>query len=98
MFVFIKGVEGISKTTNNPYQVLTLAQYVEAGGKVKVKLGDFFPERRVNLNEFEFGDIVKCDFREPEFYGDFPRLVSVTMAYQSPYVGLLAKYNEDQAK
>lgn len=96
MFVFVKGTEGVSKETNREYQVLTLAQYVEVGGKVKVKLKDFFPERKVNLDDFEFGDIVKCEFREPEFYGDYPKLISVEMGYQSPYIGLLATYEQEQ--
>ena len=95
MFVFVKGTEGVSKETGREYQVLTLAQYVKVGDKVKVKQKDFFPERKVNLGDFDFGDIVKCDFREPEFYGDYPKLISVEMAYQSPYVGLLAKYEKE---
>ena len=92
MFVFVKGVEGVSKETGREYQVLTLAQYVTSGEKVKVKLKDFFPERKVNLDDFDFGDIVKCNFREPEFYGDYPKLVSVELEYQSPYVDLLKSY------
>ncbi len=92
MFVFVKGSEGISNKTGKEYQVLTLAQYVEVKGKVKVRLGEFFPEKKVDLSDFDFGDIVKCEFREPEFYGDYPKLISMEMAYQSPYVGLLAKY------
>ena len=95
MFVFVKGTEGISKNTGKEYQVLMLAQYVEVGGKVKCKIGEFFPERKVNLADFDFGDILKCEFREPEFFGDYPRLVSVEVAYGAPYVDLLAKYKAE---
>ncbi len=98
MFVFVKGTEGISNKTGKEYQVLTLAQYVKVGEKVKVKLGEFFPERKVNLEDFDFGDIVTCDFREPEFTGDYPKLISVTLAYQSPYVELIGKYEKAQQK
>ena len=97
MFVFIKGKEGISEKSGKEYQMLTLAQYVEVKGKVKVKLGDYFPERHVNLADFEFGDIVECTFSEPEFMGDYPKLVSCEMAFQSPYVELLAKYQAKAA-
>lgn len=97
MFVFIKGTDGVSKTTNQPYQVLTLAQYVEVKGKVKCKIGDFFPKKPVRLEEFAFGDIVNADFEEPEFAGDFPKLLSIEMAYQSPYIDLLPKYEKAQS-
>lgn len=91
MFVFVKGTEGISNKTGKEYQILTLAQYVDVNGKVKVRLGEFFPERKVDLTDFDFGDIVECKFKEPEFYGDFPKLISVDIAYQSPYIDLLKK-------
>lgn len=94
MFVFIKGTEGISQKTGKEYQILTLAQYVENHGKVKCKIGEFFPERKVDLADFEFGDILKCEFKEPEFFGDFPKLVSAEVAYGAPYVELLTKYKE----
>ena len=98
MFVFVKGTEGVSKETGREYQVLTLVQYVKLGEKVKVKSKDFFPERKVNLDDFEFGDIVKCEFREPEFYGDYPKLISVELEYQSPYVELLKTYDKADKK
>ncbi len=98
MFVFVKGKEDVSKTTGQAYQMLTLAQYVEVGGKVKVKVKDVFPERKVNLNDFEFGDIVECTYEAPEFYGDFPKLISVELMYQSPYVELLKTYGKAKEK
>ncbi len=91
MFVFVKGTEGISNKTGKEYQILTLAQYVESKGKVKVRLGDFFPENKIDLTDFDFGDIVNCTFRPAEFFGDFPKLLSVEIAYQSPYVDLLKR-------
>lgn len=91
MFVFVKGTERISNKTSKEYQILTLAQYVESKGKVKVRLCDFFPENKIDLTDFDFGDIVKCSFRPAEFYGDFPKLLSVEIAYQSPYVDLLKR-------
>lgn len=91
MFVFVKGTEGISNKTGKEYQILTLAQYVETKGKVKVRLSDFFPESKIDLTDFDFGDIVKCTFRPAEFFGDFPKLLSVEIAYQSPYVDLLKR-------
>ena len=98
MFVFVKGVEGVSKETGREYQVLTLVQYVKVGEKVKAKAKDFFPERKVNLDDFDFGDIVKCEFKEPEFVGDFAKLVSVELEYQSPYVGMLETYGKAKEK
>ena len=94
MFVFIKGTDGTSKNTGKDYQVLTLAQHVEVGGKVKIKIADFFPEKKINLSDFDFGDIVSCEFRAPEFYGDYPKLVSVEVQYGSPYTELVKKYNQ----
>ena len=58
-----------------------------------MKLKDFFPEKKVNLSDFDFGDIVTCHFREPEFYGDYPKLVNVEIRFQSPYISLLDKDN-----
>ena len=97
MFVFVKGTEGVSKT-GKEYQVITLAQYVESKGKIKVRLCDFFPEHKIDLVDFEFGDIVKCVFREAEFFGDFPKLLSVEIEYQSPYVTLLKKQENKKAE
>lgn len=98
MFVFIKGVEGVSQKTNKEYQVLTLAQHVEVKGKVKVRIGEFFPERPVKLEDFDFGDIVNCEFREPEFYGDYPKLVSCEIAYGSPYVEIMQRQKRDKGE
>ena len=97
MFVFIKGKEGISEKSGKPYQMLTLAQHIEVKGKVKVKISEYFPEIFGDLADFEFGDIVECTFREPEFMGDYPKLVSCEMAFQSPYVELFAKYQAKAA-
>lgn len=97
MFVFIKATEGVSQKTNKEYQVLTLAQYVDVKGKVKVRLGDFFPEKKVDLTQFDFGDIVECEFKEPEFYGDFPKLVDVQVKFGSPYIEIL-KRNQNGAQ
>lgn len=90
MFVFVKGVEGVSKA-NKAYQVITLAQYVESNGKVKCRLCEFFPARKLDLGDFDFGDIVECAFKEPEFVGDFPTLLDCKIAYQSPYVDLIQR-------
>ena len=98
MFVFIKGQEGVSKTTGKDYQVLTLAQYVESKGKVKVRLGDFFPEKPVNLENFDFGDIVNCEFRQPEFFGDYPKLITCEIAYGSPYVDIFKRQSAQNSE
>ena len=91
MFVFIKASEGTSQKTNKDYQVLTLAQHVEVKGKVKIRIGDFFPEQKVDLTQFDFGDIVECKFREPEFMGDFPKLVDVQVKFGSPYLEIMKR-------
>lgn len=96
MFVFVKATEGVSQKTNKEYQVLTLAQYVESKGKVKVRLGDFFPEKKVDLTQFDFGDIVECEFKEPEFFGDYPRLIDCQVKFGSPYVEILKRNNAEE--
>ena len=98
MFVFIKATEGISKNTNKEYQVLTLAQYVESKGKVKVRIGDFFPEKKLDLTQFDFGDIVECEFREPEFMGDYPKLIDVQVKFGAPYIDILKRFNDEKSE
>ena len=80
--VYVRSFKGVSKKTNKEYQSLTLAEIREDG---RAFIKDFFVSPELAL-DFVFGDVVQCKFEESDYFGGVPRIVSVTLVEETPYV------------
>ena len=58
----------------------------------------YLAEKKLDLTQFDFGDIVECEFRAPEFMGDFPKLIDVQVKFGAPYIDILKRFNNEESE
>ena len=90
MVVFVSSFEGKSKTTGNPFQVVSLleARVSRKGEAIVGRVVEFFVSD-IDCSELQAGDVVKPEFEESEFLGGKPDLVALEPTGENVFAEIL---------
>lgn len=83
--VFLGSFSGVGKQSGKKYQQVKLATIVSDTEGIKSYIRDYFVDVEMNLQGFQFGDIVNVSLGVPMYIGGMPPIEAITLVEASPY-------------
>lgn len=83
--VFLSSFSGVGKTSGKKFQQVKLATIVPDTEGIKSYIRDYFVDVEMNLQGFQFGDIVNVQLGAPMYIGGMPPIEEITLVEVSPY-------------